>query len=111
VRYEAWWRGGGLAIAAVSLVAASGCGGETTDVSKGVANINKDLLNAQGVRLDCPKNVNGGAGTVFNCTLHSSRTKKSAKLRMKVAKQNGQLAVDIANEKEFREALRKIGAV
>jgi hypothetical protein len=110
VRYKAWWRGGGLAIAAVSLVAASGCGGETTDVSKGVANINKDLLSAQGVRLDCPKTVDGGAGTVFTCTIRNTKNKRSAKLRMKVAKQNGQLAVDIASEKEFRAALQKIGA-
>jgi hypothetical protein len=107
VRSKAWLRGGGLAVLAVAAV---GCGGETTDVSKGVANINKDLLNAQGVRLDCPKTVDGGAGTVFTCTIRNTRTKRSAKLRMKVAKQNDQLAVDIANEKEFRSALQKIGA-
>jgi hypothetical protein len=95
---------------AASLVAVSGCGGESTDVSQGVANINKDLLNAQGVRLDCPKTVDGGAGTTFNCTIRNTKTKRSAKLRMKVAKQNGQLAVDIANESEFRAALKKIGA-
>jgi hypothetical protein len=97
-------------VVAVSLMAATGCGGETTDVSKGVANINKDLLGAQGVRLDCPKTVDGGAGTVFTCTIKSSRTNKSAKLRMKVTKQNGQLAVDIASKKDFQTALRKIGA-
>jgi hypothetical protein len=109
VRHRAWWRGGGLAIVAVSLVATSGCGGETTDVSKGVANINKDLLNAQGVRLDCPKTVDGGAGTTFTCTIRNTKTKANARLRMKVAKQNGQLAVDIASEQEFRAALKKIG--
>jgi hypothetical protein len=109
VRHRAWLRGGGLAVVAASLVAASGCGGETTDVSKGVANINKDLLNAQNVRLDCPKTVDGGAGTVFTCTIRNTKTGRTAKLRMKVAKQNGQLAVDIANKKEFQEALKKIG--
>ena len=78
-------------------------------MSKGVANINKDLLSAQGVRLDCPKTVDGGAGTVFTCTIRNTKNKRSAKLRMKVAKQNGQLAV-ARQRKEFRAALQQIGA-
>ena len=101
---------GGLAVVLASMAVAAGCGGEKTDVSQGVANINKDLLNGQSVRLGCPKEVDGGEGTVFTCTITNTRNKKSTKLKMKVTKQNGQLAVDINSEKEFQKALERIGA-
>ena len=107
---KAWWRGGSLAVVLVSMVAAFGCGSETTDVSQGVANINKDLLNGQGVQLDCPKEVEGAEGTVFTCTLTNRRNKQKTKMRMKVTKQGEDLAVDINSEKEFERALQKIGA-
>jgi len=97
----------GLVLAAAL---AAGCGGETTDVSQGVDNINRDLLRAQGVRLDCPDEVDGAEGTVFTCKITNRRNKDTASLRMKVTKQDGQLAVDIASEKEFQKALERIGA-
>jgi len=104
------FRGGGLAVALVSMAVAVGCGGEKTDVSQGVDNINKDLLNGQHVQLGCPKEIDGGEGAVFTCTLTNTRNKKSTKLKMKVTKQNGELAVDINSEKEFQKALERIGA-
>jgi hypothetical protein len=106
---KARWRSGGLAVALVSLANAAGCGGETTDVSQGVDSINKDLAK-QRLRLACPKSVNGGAGKVFPCTLTNTRNSKSTKMRLKVAKQNGKLAVAPVNGKEFPAALQRIGA-
>jgi len=106
---KARWRSGGLAVALVSLATAAGCGGETTDVSQGVDSINKDLTK-QRLRLACPKSVNGGAGTVFTCTLTNTRNNKSTKMKLKVTKQNGKLAVAPVNGKEFPAALQRIGA-
>jgi hypothetical protein len=106
---KARWRSGGLAVALVSLATAAGCGGETTDVSQGVASINRDLAK-QRLRLACPKTVNGGAGKVFTCTLTNTRNSKSTKMMLKVAKQNGKLAVAPVNGKEFPAALQRIGA-
>jgi hypothetical protein len=106
---KARWRSGGLAVALVSLVTAAGCGGETTDVSQGVDSINKDLAK-QRLRLACPKTVKGGAGKVFTCTLTNTRNSKSTKMTLKVAKQNGKLAVAPVNGKEFPAALQRIGA-
>lgn len=103
-------RGGPVAVVAVSAVAAAGCGGSTTDVSKGVSNLNKDVLRPLRAQLDCPKTVNGGAGATFTCTLRNTRNGKSAKLKMKVAKQGNSLAVDVANQNEFKQALKQIGA-
>ena len=106
---KARWRSGGLAVALVSLATAVGCGGETTDVSQGVDSINKDLAK-QHLRIACPKSVDGGAGKVFTCTLTNTRNSKSTKLRLKVTKQNGKLAVAPVNSKEFPAALQRIGA-
>jgi hypothetical protein len=106
---KARWRSGGLAVVLVSLATAVGCGGETTDVSQGVDSINKDLAK-QRLRLACPKSVNGSAGKVFTCTLTNTRNSKSTKMRLKVAKQNGKLAVAPVNGKEFPAALQRIGA-
>jgi hypothetical protein len=105
---KARWRSGGLAVALVSLTTA-GCGGSTTDVSQGVDSINKDLR-PRGAQLQCPKEVNGAAGTVFSCTLVNPRNKKTAKVKMHVIKQNGQLAVAFVNEKSVQQTLIEIGA-
>jgi hypothetical protein len=110
VRVKARRWGGGLAVALVSMATVIGCGGETTDVSEGVDSINKDL-SKQHLRLACPKSVNGGAGAVFTCTLTNTRTSKSTKMRLKVAKQNGKLAVAPVDGKEFPKAVQRVGAV
>jgi hypothetical protein len=100
----------GLLLVLAFVAAGAGCGGTTTDVSKGVASINKDLK-PRGARLGCPESVKGGAGAVFACTLTNTRTGKAARLRLKVAKENGQLAVVFVNPKDFPRALKKIGLV
>jgi hypothetical protein len=110
VTVKARWWSGGLAVGVVSMATAVGCGGETTDVSQGVTSINKDLAK-QRLRLACPKSVDGGAGKVFTCTLTNTRTGKSTKMRLKVAKQNGKLAVAPVDGKEFPKAVQRVGAV
>jgi hypothetical protein len=92
------------------MATALGCGGETTDVSQGVDSINNDL-SKQHLRLTCPKSVNGGAGKVFPCTLTNTRTGKKTTMRLKVAKQNGKLAVAPVDAKEFPSAVKRVGAV
>jgi hypothetical protein len=109
VTVKARWSGS-LAVALVSTAAAIGCGGETTDVSQGVASINRDLAK-QRLRLACPKSVNGGAGKVFTCTLTNTRTGKKTPMRLKVAKQNGKLAVAPVDGREFPRAVQRVGAV
>jgi hypothetical protein len=78
--------------------AAAGCGGEKSDVSGGVDAINKELT-AQNAKLDCPKQVDGGEGAKFDCTLKGTQTGKSEKVKMKIVKQNGSLAVDFADDR------------
>jgi hypothetical protein len=94
----------------MAMAMAAGCGGETTDVSQGVVSINKDLAK-QRLRLTCPKSVNGGAGKVFACTLTNTRTGKKTTMKLKVAKQNGKLAVAPVDGKEFPKAVQRVGAV
>jgi hypothetical protein len=110
VAVKARWWSGALAVGLVSTATAIGCGGETTDVSQGVVSINKDLAR-QHLRLGCPKSVDGGAGKVFTCTLTNTRTGKKTTMRLKVAKQNGKLAVAPADGKEFPRAVQRVGAV
>jgi hypothetical protein len=110
VRVKSWLRGGALALVLAAAALVAGCGGETTDVSQGVASINKDLQ-AQHVRLACPKEIDGGAGATFTCTLTNTRTGKSTRMRLRVIKQGGKLAVAPASGKEFPAALKRIGAV
>ena len=104
MRVDAW-----LGCVAIGGVLAAGCGGETTDVSQGVASINKDLAR-QHVKLDCPKTIDGGAGAVFTCTLTNTRNHQSTKMKLKVVKQGDKLAVAPANSKEYPKALERIGA-
>jgi hypothetical protein len=106
---KAGWRSGGIALALVSTATAMGCGGETTDVSRVVATFNKDLA-PRHLRLACPKSIDGGAGAVFTCTLTNTRNQKRTKMRFKVAKQNGKLAVAPVNSKEFPSAVQRVGA-
>jgi hypothetical protein len=90
-----------LAAGALALVlAASGCTTDKTDVSAGVDDFNKELA-PEGLALDCPKEIKGGEGTVFQCTLKGTRNGKSAPVQLKVAKESGDLVVDAANQAEF----------
>jgi N-methylhydantoinase B/oxoprolinase/acetone carboxylase alpha subunit len=86
----------------------AGCGGEKSNVSGGVKAINQELAQ-QGARLDCPKEVDGGEGATFECDLKGIRTNKSAKIKMKIVKENGDLAVDFAGTRaQVQAAIRQV---
>ena len=91
-------------LAAIAAIAA-GCGGEKTDVSQGVEQLNQ-TFGQSGVKIDCPKEVDGGEGTEFECTL--SGNGKEEKVKLKVVKQGDDLAVDIADQADFQ---KKLGTV
>ncbi len=95
-------------ILAVVAAVAVGCGGEKTDVSQGVDKLNSQILAPQGVSLDCTKEVDGGDGATFDCTLKSEKGGESAPVKMKIVKEDGDLAVDIAERKQFEDALKKV---
>jgi hypothetical protein len=84
------------------------CGGERTDVSQGVKNINDQVLTAQGASLDCPKEIDGGEGATFDCKLKGTETGKEADVKLKVTKQGEDLAVDIADQAAFQTALTEV---
>lgn len=98
-----------LALAAVAAVAAAGCGGEKTDVSGGVDNLN-ERLTQQGIpaKLDCPKEVDGGEGTEFECTLKASQGGKEQKIKMEVQKEGDDLVVDVKDQAAFERALQAV---
>ena len=91
-------------LACAALIAA-GCGGEKTDVSKGVDELNQ-TFGQSGVKIDCPKEVDGGEGTEFDCTLKGNG--KEEKVDLKVVKQGEDLAVDVADQADFQ---KKLGTV
>jgi hypothetical protein len=85
----------------------AGCSDETTDVSAGVNEINSKLPRGSGARLDCPKEVDGGKGTKFDCTLLSSKTGKKRRVEMQITEEGGQLRVSL-DAKTFNRALRAV---
>ena len=95
-----------LACLTVAAVAA-GCGGEKTDVSQGVAELNGVLIQ-QGAKLECPDEVDGGEGATFDCTMKATKGDVSAPVKMKIVKEDGELAVDRADDAQFRQALEKV---
>ena len=95
-----------LAAAAAAAVFAVGCGSKT-DVSKGVEDFNR-TLEPQGVKLACPKEVKGNEGTVFECTLMGTKNGKSAPVQLKIAKEEGDLVIDAADQKAFDVARAEV---
>jgi hypothetical protein len=86
----------------------AGCGGDKSNVSGGVKAINQELAR-QNARLDCPTEVDGGAGATFQCDLRGTKTNKSTKIKMKIVKENGDLAVDFAdNRARVQAAIRQV---
>lgn len=94
-------------LAAVAALAV-GCSGERTDISEGVDKLNTQVLGPQGAKLDCPGEVDGGEGTKFDCTMRSTSGDRSAPVQMQIVEQDGDLAVDLADEKQFDAALEKV---
>jgi hypothetical protein len=98
-----------LALVSITAVVAAGCGGEKTDVSGGVDNLN-ERLTQQGIpaKLDCPKEVDGGEGTEFECTLKANEGGKEEKLQMEVQKEGDDLVVDVKDQAAFERALQSV---
>jgi hypothetical protein len=101
-------RMGILAVAASGLVLVAGCGGTKTDVSAGVDQFNTAVLAAQGAELDCPKEIDGGEGTEFDCDLNALEGDGSETVTLKVTKEGDKLAVDIADQAAFNQALQTV---
>lgn len=95
-----------LSVAGLALVFAVGCGGEKTDVSAGTEDFNKELA-AEGSKLECPKEIDGGEGTEFECTL-KGQSGKASKVKLKVVKQGEDLAVDVADQAAFDNARQEV---
>ena len=89
-----------------AMLAVAGCGGEKTDVSAATDDFNKELT-AQGLSLDCPKEVDGGEGTQFDCTMKGEGG-KSKTVQLKIVKEGGDLAVDVANKAEYDSTLKEL---
>ena len=98
-----------LALVSVAAVVAAGCGGEKTDVSGGVDNLN-ERLTQQGIpaKLECPKEVDGGEGTKFECTLKANEGGKEEKIQMEVQKEGDDLVVDVQDQQAFEKALASV---
>lgn len=90
------------AVGAALLVA--GCGGSTTDVSAGTEDFNQELK-ADGLSLECPKEVSGGEGTQFECTM-KGKGGATKTVQLKIVTDQGDLAVDVVNKAEY-DATRK----
>jgi len=100
-------RGGtALAAGAVAVVFAAGCGAKT-DISKGVEDFNR-TLEPNGLTLECPKEVSGGEGTKFDCTLRGTRNGKSTTVQLKIGKEEGDLVIDAADQKAFDTARQEV---
>ncbi len=90
-------------IAALALtLALAACGGEKTDVTRGEQEIN-DELKSTDARLRCPKEVDGGEGTKFDCTVTGPGGDQ--KVPMTLTKENGELVLDPQDQKQFKSAL------
>jgi hypothetical protein len=97
------------ALAMLVAVVAAGCGGNKTDVSQGVDSYN-ERFSQQGypVRFDCPKEVDGGDGTEFDCDLKATEGDKKAKVKMEVKKEGEDLVVDVKDQAAFEKALAQV---
>ena len=95
-----------LAAGAAAALLATGCGSKT-DVSAGVEDFNR-TLEPQGAMLECPKEVDGNEGTVFECTLKGTRSGKSVPVQLKIAKEEGDLVIDAADQKAFDMARAEV---
>jgi hypothetical protein len=92
-------------VLATALVAA-GCGGEKTDVTKGVDNLN-ERLTQQGIpaKLECPDEVDGADGTEFECTLQASEGDRKQKIKMEISKEGDDYVVDVKDQPSFERAI------
>ena len=101
-----------LRLCTLAVVAAflAGCGGEVTDVSEGVNQLNEQELAQFNVELDCPDEVDGGEGTEFECTLRGKQGGETRKVKLKIVERDGDLLVAPAEEAAFDRAVSQVSA-
>jgi hypothetical protein len=94
-----------LALLATTALVVAGCGGEKTDVSKGLDNLN-ERLTQQGIpaKLECPDEVDGGEGE-FDCTLKAEEGDREQKIRMEIYKEGKDYVVDVKDQPAFERAI------
>lgn len=98
-----------LALACATALIAVGCGEDRTDVSGGVADLNNTLKNeGRAAELDCPKEVDGGEGTEFECTLKATEGNASEKVKLEVQKEGDELVVGPKDIKAFDRVVTKV---
>jgi hypothetical protein len=95
-----------LALVAALVLVAAGCGGEKTDVTGGVDNLN-ERLNQQGIpaELDCPDEVDGAEGTEFDCELKAQEGDRKQKIEMEISKEGDDYVVDVKDQPSFERAI------
>ncbi|HEV2813158.1 MAG TPA: DUF4333 domain-containing protein [Solirubrobacteraceae bacterium] len=91
-------------------VLAVGCGTEKTDVSEGVASLNSQVVEPQGAKLECPKEIEGGKDATFDCTVKATEGDKSQKVKLKVVEEEGELKVGFDDQAAFDKAVAEVGA-
>ena len=96
-----------LAVVAALSVAAGACGEKRTDVSGGVDELNSQI-SQRGAEMDCPDEVDGGAGATFDCTLRAKNGSKTADVKMKIVEEGEDLAVNFVNPTQFAKALETV---
>ncbi len=90
-----------LSVVLLAGLFAAGCGGQTTDISAAVDDTNKTLDGA--ATLSCPKEIDGGEGTKFDCKL-KGKAGETATVNLKVGKDS----IAPVSEKEYVSALGKV---
>ena len=95
-----------FALLAVLALVAAGCGGEKTDVTSGVDNLN-ERLDQQGIpaELDCPDEVDGADGTEFDCELKAQEGDRKQKVKMEISKEGDDYVVDVKDQPSFERAI------
>jgi hypothetical protein len=89
-----------------ALLLAAGCGGEKTDVTNGVDNLN-ERLTQQGIpaKLECPDEVDGAEGTEFDCELRASEGDRKQTIKMEISKEGDDYVVDVKDQPAFERAI------
>lgn len=95
----------GILAVVIAVPFLAGCGGEKTDVSGGVDQLQSQVLEPIGVTIDCPDEVDGGEGTDFDCTLSGEGGEVETTLT--VDKEGDDLVVNPADQAAYEAAVQE----
>ena len=93
----------GVVVTLVALGAA--CGDDTVSTNEAVEALNRQI-EARGVRLDCPEEVDKG-NREFDCQLQGTKTGKTTTVRM-ATPERGSDVLDTADGAAFRNAVEEV---